>query len=114
MFWRIWAPLAALNFNCAPLLASEIARTRITSPRADWVYAFARTSHAAASASTIGAVPGAACASWLLIWFAACISVSAMASMAIALFIAACAAASLISIRSRVCGDAFCGTGTDW
>src|ERR1035441_97742 len=58
-FCRIWAPLLALNFNCAPLFASVTARSRITSPRADCVYAFARTSHAAASASTIGAVPGA-------------------------------------------------------
>jgi hypothetical protein len=69
--------------------------------------ASSRAEMASASASMIGAEPGAALCTLVLIWAAAESSWSAMASVAIERCIASCATASVISIRSRTAGDAF-------
>ena len=55
------------EFQWAPLFARSIARTLMRSARADCVYACARMSHASACASIIGALPGVALCTLVLI-----------------------------------------------
>ena len=93
------------------MLAMSIARMRNNSAIADCVSALAFTSIAADCASIIGAVPGAAWASSPASWSEAFINWSAAASIAIAFFNAACAVASVMSIRSRTAGGASVGAG---
>src|SRR5262249_33679012 len=94
MFSLRAAPCCASIFISAAAFARSTPRSPTNSALAPWVCAFARTSHAAAPASSIGALPGAAPCTCSMIWSAAWISRSAIASISIARFIAAWATAS--------------------
>jgi len=107
-FWRIWAPLLALNFNCEPLFASVTAVAHRVS-KGGLCNAFARTSHAAASASIIGRCRVRLPKFGINAIRSLHLGCRQWSSIAIALFIAACAAASLMVSQSAGLRWAFCG-----